>query len=192
MPPCVVPDLPQKRGIWREMTWLIPSHRPSCKKGVGLTWLRSLCYSLKQLMTHGLLWAVVGNLCCEAAVQQCLRDMKSWKLMSPRLKVTRCSSLTGRWTEMPDEPACDRAGRSKKTFGRTNGSSSSFTWPTWWSKTFLKPRVTTMSGRNFTCQVGNVSMRRKKLFMGTPQGWPSAFVFVLRRMGSACAKSNTF
>ena len=29
-------------------------------------------------------WAVVENACCEAAVQQCLNDMRSWRLMNPR------------------------------------------------------------------------------------------------------------
>ena len=61
-------------------------------------------------------WAVVENACCEAAVQQCLDDMKRWNLMNPRLKDDMVfffdepldwflRTFPIYWTKMPDEQA---------------------------------------------------------------------------------------
>ena len=42
--------------------------------------------TLKTMEDRRFEWAVVENACCEAAVRQCLDDMKSWRLLNPRFQ----------------------------------------------------------------------------------------------------------
>ena len=51
---------------------------------------------LKAMEDRRFEWAVVENACCEAAVQQCLNDMRSWRLMNPRFNGDMVSVSTGK------------------------------------------------------------------------------------------------
>ena len=64
-----------------------PSPYHACKILMSALWFSLVPgRTLKTMEDRRFEWAVVENACCEAAVRQCLDDMKSWRLLNPRFQ----------------------------------------------------------------------------------------------------------